>query len=125
MIKFFLGSVPFGCDNIGDEAILASIIKMIRRNFPDSEICVATAKPKETAQLFSCKAVGLLGFGSLDENPAETIKAIESSHVYIWAGATGLSDYPEAGLAGMLNSRGIRYPPDRPPAGRGDPPCVR
>lgn len=101
MIKFFLGSVPFGCDNIGDEAILESIIKIIRRNFPNSEICVSTAKPKETAKLFSCKAVGLLGFGKLDKNPKETIKAIKSSHVYIWAGATGLSDYPEAGLVGL------------------------
>ena len=101
MIKFFLGSVPFGCDNIGDEAILESIIKIIRRNFPNSEICVSTAKPKETAKLFSCKAVGLLGFGKLDKNPKETIKAIKNSHVYIWAGATGLSDYPEAGLVGL------------------------
>lgn len=101
MIKFFLGSVPFGCDNIGDEAILESTIKIIRRNFPNSEICVSTAKPKETAKLFSCKAVGLLGFGKLDKNPKETIKAIKNSHVYIWAGATGLSDYPEAGLVGL------------------------
>ena len=101
MIKFFLGSVPFGCDNIGDEAILESTIKIIRRNFPNSEICVSTAKPKETAKLFSCKAVGLVGFGKLDKNPKETIKAIKNSHVYIWAGATGLSDYPEAGLVGL------------------------
>lgn len=101
MIKFFLGSVPFGCNNIGDEAILESIIKIIRKNFPDSEICVSTAKPKETAKLFGCKAVGLLGFGNLDKHPKETIKAIKNSHIYIWAGATGLSDYPDAGLVGL------------------------
>ena len=51
MIKFFLGSVPFGCDNIGDEAILEAIIQILRRNFPKSQICVATAKPEETAKL--------------------------------------------------------------------------
>ena len=101
MIKFFLGSVPFGCDNIGDEAILEAIIQILRRNFPKSQICVATAKPEETAKLFNCKAVGLLGFGNLDSNPAETIKAIKDSDVYIWAGATGLSDYPKAGLVGL------------------------
>ncbi len=101
MIKFFLGSVPFGCDNIGDEAILEAIIQILRRNFSKSQICVATAKPEETAKLFNCKAVGLLGFGNLDSNPAETIKAIKDSDVYIWAGATGFSDYPKAGLVGL------------------------
>ncbi|MBE6411398.1 MAG: hypothetical protein E7036_02460 [Opitutales bacterium] len=101
MIKFFLGSVPFGCDNIGDEAILESTIEILRRNFPHCQICVATAKPTETAKLFNCKAVGLLGFGNLDSNRAETIKAIKESDVYLWAGATGLSDYPEAGLVGL------------------------
>ena len=35
------------------------------------------------------------------EHFAKTIKAIKNSHVYIWAGATGLSDYPEAGLVGL------------------------
>ena len=56
MIKFFLGSVPFGCDNIGDEAILESTIEILRRNFPHCQICVATAKPTETAKLLNCKA---------------------------------------------------------------------
>ena len=29
-MKILLGGVPFGCDNIGDEAILASVIGLVR-----------------------------------------------------------------------------------------------
>ena len=27
-MRFFLGGVPFGCNNIGDEAILAGVVKI-------------------------------------------------------------------------------------------------
>ncbi len=101
MAKFFLGSVPFGCDNIGDEAILEAIVRTIKENFPKAEICIATAKPQETAKLLGCRAVGLLGFGGLDADGAQTLRAIKGSDVYVWAGATGLSDYPRAALAGL------------------------
>lgn len=61
-MRFFLGGVPFGCDNIGDEAILECIVSIIRRNFPSASITVSTAKPKETARLLGVDCVELFAF---------------------------------------------------------------
>lgn len=100
-MKIFLGGVPFGCDNIGDEAILEAVIRILRRNFDNPEICVSTAKPAQTSRLFGCSAVGLIGFGKLDGDKNDVISAIRNCDAYIWAGATGLSDYPYAAMVGL------------------------
>lgn len=100
-MKIFLGGVPFGCDNIGDEAILEAVIRILRRNFDNPEICVSTAKPAQTARLFNCDAVGLIGFGKIDGNKHGVVSAIKNCDAYIWAGATGLSDYPDAAMVGL------------------------
>ena len=94
-MKILLGGIPLGCDNIGDEAIVAGVVKMLRESLPGVEITVATADPA-TADLLGVDVVppfgfaghGLDGFGD----------AVRRHDAYIWCGATGLSDYPHVAL---------------------------
>lgn len=95
-MKFFLGGVPFGCENIGDEAILAGVVTILRRNFKDCSITVSTGEPEKTAALLHVQSVPLYGFKK--EYPISHLKeAIQGHDVFIWSGATGLSDYPAMG----------------------------
>lgn len=97
-MRFLLGAVPFGCDNIGDETILAGVINILRRNFKDPEITVLTAKPDETSKLLNVNALGLYGFRK--EYPLSQLQPkLKNFDVFIWAGATGLSDYPQTALS--------------------------
>lgn len=92
-MRFFLGGVPFGCDNIGDEAILAGVISILRRNFNNTEITVSTGEPKKTASLLGVNGVPLYGFKQ--EHPLSNLpNSLKNHDTFIWAGATGLSDYP-------------------------------
>ena len=94
-MKILLGGIPLGCDNIGDEAIIAGVVKMLKESLPGVEITVATADPA-TADLLGVDVVppfgfaghGLDGFGD----------AVRRHDAYIWCGATGLSDYPHVAL---------------------------
>ena len=93
-MKILLGGVPFGCDNIGDEAILASVIGLVRGICPDAELVVSTGDRAGTERKFGLKTVPLYGFDPAV--PAERLgEALDGVDFYIWAGATGLSDYPE------------------------------
>lgn len=93
-MKLFLGGVPFGCDNIGDEAILASVIGLVRGICPDAELLVSTGDRAGTERKFGLETVPLYGFDPA--TPAERLaEALDGVDYYIWAGATGLSDYPE------------------------------
>ncbi len=93
-MKILLGGVPFGCDNIGDEAILASVIGLVRDICPDAELVVSTGDHAGTERKFGLKTVPLYGFDPTV--PAERLgEALDGVDYYIWAGATGLSDYPE------------------------------
>ena len=95
-MKVFLGGVPFGCDNIGDEAILESVVAMLRKSIKEPlSITVATADPATASRLgvdvepaFGFAGVPRLGF----------IQALKGHDAYIWCGATGLSDYPHVAL---------------------------
>ena len=94
-MKILLGGIPLGCDNIGDEAILAGVVRMLRATVPDAELTVATADPK-TAALLGVEVVPPYGFEGV---PAEGIAAEAARHdTYVWCGATGLSDYPDTAL---------------------------
>ena len=94
-MKILLGGIPLGCDNIGDEAIIAAVVKMLKESVPGVELTVATADPA-TAGLLGVKVVPPYGFAdhSLDGFD-ETVRAHDA---YIWCGATGLSDYPHVAL---------------------------
>ena len=97
-MRFFLGGVPFGCNNIGDEAILAGVIEILRRNFKDCKITVSTGTPQETASLLHVETVPLYGFKQ--EYPLSgLIPHLKQCDAFVWAGATGLSDYPQMGIS--------------------------
>ena len=97
MMKILLGGIPLGCDNIGDEAILSCVIGLFRHNFPMVDLTVATGEPAKTEKKFGVKTIPLYGF-----DPAYPAKnfgwAVKNFDVYVWAGATGLSDYPAMGM---------------------------
>ena len=60
-MKILLGGVPLGCDNIGDEAIIAGVVKMLKESIPGVELTVATADPATAANL-GVNVVPLFGF---------------------------------------------------------------
>jgi len=94
-MRILLGGIPLGCDNIGDEAIIAGVVKMLKESVPDAELTVAT-NDSATAGLLGVKVVPPYGFvnHSID-GFCETVRAHDA---YVWCGATGLSDYPHVAL---------------------------
>lgn len=94
-MKILLGGIPLGCDNIGDEAIVFSVQKMLKDSIADVEITVATADQK-TAERLGVNVVPAFGFAgrSLDG----FAEAVRGHDAYVWCGATGLSDYPDVAL---------------------------
>ena len=94
-MRVLLGGIPLGCDNIGDEAIIAGVVKMLKESVPGVELTVATNDPA-TAQLLGVEVVPPFGF--LDVG-FEGFAAVARRHdAYVWCGATGLSDYPDVAL---------------------------
>ena len=94
-MKILLGGVPFGCDNVGDEAILACVVRMLRESVPGAELSVATADPA-TGPRLGVRAVPAFGFAG---TPVAGFAAEAAKHdAYVWCGATGLSDYPHVAL---------------------------
>lgn len=94
-MRILLGGVPFGCDNIGDEAILACVVEMMREIAPAAELAVATNDPAAEA-LLGVKVLPPYGFAG---TPAAAFDAaVRAFDVYVWCGATGLSDYPFVSL---------------------------
>lgn len=93
-MKILLGGVPFGRNNIGDEAILACVVKIVREASPDAELTVSTDDPA-TADRLGVRVCPLFGFDVIPYSEEE-MRAVMGRHdVYIWSGATGLSDYPD------------------------------
>jgi len=93
-MKILLGGVPFGRNNIGDEAILACVVKIVRQVATGAEITVSTDDPS-TAGRLGVAVCPLFGFDVVPYSEDE-MRAVMARHdVYIWSGATGLSDYPD------------------------------
>ena len=94
-MKILLGGIPLGCDNIGDEAILAGVVKMLKAGLPGVALTVATADPA-TGPLLGVETVPAYGFAGV---PLDGFGDVVRAHdAYVWCGATGLSDYPHTGL---------------------------
>ena len=106
-MKVLLGGIPLGCDNIGDEAIIACAVKMLKESLPGVEITVATADPGTAGRLGvgTVHAFGFAGtpFGGFAE-------AVRRHDAYVWCGATGLSDYPDVGLDLLEAAQGADVP---------------
>lgn len=97
-MKILLGGVPFGRNNVGDEAILECVVKLLHELAPQAELTVSTDDPERTSAKLGVKTVQLFGF----KPPfSQTLmeEHLAAADVFIWAGATGLSDYPEIPLA--------------------------
>jgi len=94
-MKILLGGIPLGCDNIGDEAIIASVVKMLKDSMPGVALTVATADPA-TAQILGVNVVPPFGFAG--NGLGGFAEAVRGHDAYVWCGATGLSDYPHVAL---------------------------
>lgn len=92
-MRILLAGVPFGCDNVGDEAILECAVAIFREVFPGAELTASTNDPERTAARLGIKTCRLLGFFN-DVSPEETRSLIDAHDCFVWCGATGLSDYP-------------------------------
>lgn len=106
-MKVLLGGIPLGCDNIGDEAIIACVVKMLRQSLPGVELTVATADPK-TADLLGVEVVPPFGFAGY--SVAGLADAVGRFDAYVWCGATGLSDYPHVALDLLEVAQRMRVP---------------
>lgn len=108
-MKILLGGVPLGCDNIGDEAIVGCVVGLLRSLAPDAEITVCTRDRAGTEKRLGVATAPLYGFG--DDPDLRGFAELARRHdVYIWFGATGLSDYPETALALLRVARKARVP---------------
>ncbi len=93
-MNILLCGIPLGRNNVGDEAILAGVVKIFRGVMPGCSLVASTDDPS-TAGRLGIGVVPLFGFDVVPYDPramAETIRGFDAT---VWAGATGLSDYPE------------------------------
>jgi len=96
-LKILLGGVPLGCDNVGDEAIITCVVQLLREIVPEAELTVSTREEEKTARLLNVRTVPLYGFPP-EPSWAGFETEVRRHDVYLWFGATGLSDYPESAL---------------------------
>lgn len=93
-MRILVGGVPFGRNNVGDEAILECVMRILRDACPVAEFSVSTDDGEATARKLGIRAVPLFGFQP-PYSRDEMIRELQSHDAFVWAGATGLSDYPE------------------------------
>lgn len=103
-MKILLGGVPFGRNNIGDEAILACVVRIVRAAAPTAEITVSTDDPK-TAGHLGVKVCPLFGFDVVPYSQEAMRETMQEHEVFIWSGATGLSDYPDRAIQLLATAR--------------------
>jgi polysaccharide pyruvyl transferase WcaK-like protein len=85
-MRIHLGGNIYGCGNIGDDAILAGLLKIIRSAAPDAELTVATYEAKSLSFL----PPGTRTVSSYDENAVA--KSIARCDVFISGGGTMIGD---------------------------------
>ncbi len=102
-VRVLCAGVPFGANNVGDEAIIAGIVRMIRRGVPRAKITVATGDPETTKRALNVETCPPFGFVGVAASGPEVDQVISEHDVLLWSGATGLSDYPDIPL-GLLET---------------------
>ena len=103
-MKILLGGVPFGSGNIGDEAILNCVVSIFRRNFPEALLAVATMAPESAAQRYQLECLPAFGFDP-KESMRKFRRELRRFDMFVWAGGTGLSDYPHIGAELLENAQ--------------------
>ena len=96
-MKILLGGIPLGCDNIGDEAILSCSVDIMRTAFPGASVTVCTAD-KSTGGLLGVEVAPLFGFSKAN-TPEKFAEYVKDFDLFVWTGATGLSDYPQVAIS--------------------------
>lgn len=97
VVDILIGGVPFGRNNVGDEAILECVVGIVREICPRANVTVSTDNQEETATWLGVETVPLFGFEP-PYSQEQMRTSLANADVFIWAGATGLSDYPEIPL---------------------------
>ncbi len=87
--------MPYGRDNIGDEAILECVVRILKEISSEIRITVSTDQPDMTSQLLGVRTCPLFGFHEPRWDEDQLDAAIRDHDLILWGGATGLSDYPE------------------------------
>lgn len=108
--RILLAGVPFGCDNVGDEAILATIIQIVRSIVPEAAITVSTRDHTHTPKKLNVVTCPLYGFDQLKEGEPKLEEVLKNIDFVIWPGATGLSDYPDLPLNIMETAQSMSIP---------------
>ncbi len=113
-LKILIGGVPYGCDNVGDEAILAVIARSISAVFPEAQLTVSTRTMASTTQKLGVRTVPLFGFDKRPSHRWKQLREFWKTDLFLWGGATGLSDYPHVTLrlvrlAKWLGKRVVLY----------------
>ena len=75
----------YGFDNIGDEAVLYSIISLLKKNIPNVQITVLSNNPDKTSILYQVEAVNRW-------NLKKIISVIKKSDLVISGGGSLLQD---------------------------------
>lgn len=96
--RVLVGGVPFGRDNVGDEAILECVVGIVREVSPNADIWVSTDDQEATSVKLNVKTKPLFGFDPPGYHREEMFATIDAMDAFVWSGATGLSDYPEIPL---------------------------
>ena len=103
-MNILLGGVPFGRKNVGDEAILACVTRIVRAAAPEARLTVSTDDPS-TADRLGVGVCPLFGFDVVPYSAREMRTVMARHDVYLWAGATGLSDYPDRAVELLAAAR--------------------
>lgn len=102
-VRVLCAGVPFGANNVGDEAIITGVVRMIREVAPDAVITVATGDRETTERALGVQTCPPYGFVGTPSTGPEVEQVIAQHDVFLWSGATGLSDYPDIPL-GLLQT---------------------
>lgn len=97
-MRILIGTVPYGRDNVGDEAIIATVVQSVREMIPDAEITVSTDDRAGTSKKLNVRTVPLFCHNVPGATHEQMVDEVGACDAYIWGGATGLSDYPENAL---------------------------
>ncbi|MBE6403197.1 MAG: polysaccharide pyruvyl transferase family protein [Lentisphaeria bacterium] len=103
-MKIILGGVPFGSGNIGDEAILKCAVRIFRRNFPEAHLAAATFAPESAVSSLQVEKLPPFGFDHA-YSMRDFRKVARRFDMFVWAGGTGLSDYPQIGADLLENAQ--------------------